>query len=314
MRILACLAAVGIIASLAFAQARATPGQPKPERKPEAKPKTSSTPLDDDQRKAAAAGPAAGAASDKAESGDAKPGIAKSRDQAKRNVQEILNARIPDVNFDATPLEEVMEWLQDYTEAIVYVRWAALEDFGITRETPITVEARNKRLSQILWVVMNEAAAESGVTLAYQASADLFLFSTHEDLSRSMVTRVYNVREIIVDVPYFFRHGLCKDPVGEEGIVKRTRVRRVWRDQGSRGGELGTELGTEAPEPPRREITSEDEALQELTELILNTVEPETWEANGMGGKGTIFPYKGKLVVRNSIYVHQILSDKLKPR
>jgi hypothetical protein len=45
-------------------------------------------------------------------------------------------------------------------------------------------------------------------------------------------------------------------------------------------------------------------------EFILNTVEPESWEVNGMGGKGTIFPYKGKLIVRNSLHVHHILSGE----
>ena len=56
---------------------------------------------------------------------------------------------------------------------------------------------------------------------------------------------------------------------------------------------------------------SEDEALHEIMELVLNTVEPESWQVNGMSGKGTIFPYHGHLIIRNSLHVHQILSQTL---
>jgi len=111
MKNLTCLAAVAIIAGSAFGQARPPPGQTKLEPKPaKAKP-------------------------------EARP---------RRNVREILNSCVPKLNFEEAPLEQVMEWVRDYTDAIVYVRWAALEEFGITRQTPITVKARNKKLSQIL--------------------------------------------------------------------------------------------------------------------------------------------------------------------
>ncbi|MFQ5806655.1 MAG: hypothetical protein ACE5I3_09415 [Phycisphaerae bacterium] len=281
-RCLCCLA-LGTIAALAFGQTQPTTAPAKPDSKADVKLKPGAKTARQDQAK-----------SDKA----------RTQAQPERDVQQLLNGRIPEVNFEKVPLEKVMEWLQEYTGGIVYVRWKVLEDFGITRETPITVKARDKKLSQILWVIMNEAAAESGVTLAYQASTDLFLFSTHDDLSRDLVTRVYDVQDITVDVPYFKGDGTRE---GSEGIVRRTRVRRTAPPPSrSSGGEV-------IDEAPRREITTEDEKLQEFKELILNMIEPESWEINGLGGKGTIFPYKGRLVVRNSLHVHQLIDDGLKP-
>lgn len=138
-----------------------------------------------------------------------------------RDVKQILNGRVPEVNFEEAPLEEVMEWVEKYTGAMVYVRWPVLEEVGIECDTPITVKARNRKLSLILWVILNEAKGTSGVTLAYEASAELFLFSTHEDLSGEMMVRIYDVRDITVDVPEF-----VGPPAPSAQPVPRGSVRR----------------------------------------------------------------------------------------
>ncbi|RMF83456.1 MAG: hypothetical protein D6744_04610, partial [Planctomycetota bacterium] len=49
-----------------------------------------------------------------------------------------------------------------------------------------------------------------------------------------------------------------------------------------------------------------------ITDLILMSVEPESWAANGLGGRGTVFPYKNRLVVYNSLYVHQIIGGLMR--
>lgn len=283
MKSLACLIAAGITASLAMGQS------------------PTSAPSEPEVRASTTTKPAAKPKADRRDEVLPKP---------KRDVKQILSSRVPKVHFEHVPLEDVMEWVQEYTGVMVYVRYAVLEEHGIDRQTPITVKARDAKLAQILWVIMNEAAGSSGVTLAYEASADLFVFSTHADLSSKLVSRIYDVKDIIADVPYFWLEGAGM-PVptaeGSEGIVKRTRVRRPPPVQ-SLGGEVFS-----GSQPPPREITSEDEGLHEFMEFILNTVEPEIWEVNGMGGKGTVFPYKGKLIIRNSLHVHHILSGEGEP-
>lgn len=277
MKSFTCLLATAVIAALALGQTTTAPGQPGV--RADAKPKATAN--------------------------------AERHRKPKRDIRLILNSRVPEVRFEQVPLEKVMEWVQEYTGAMVYVRYAVLEEHDINRETLITVKARDAKLEQILWVIMNEAAGSTGVTLAYEASADLFLFSTHDDLSSKMVTRIYDVRNIIVDVPYFSLGGaLMPMPTaeGSEGVVWRTRVRRP-----PPSPSLGSEVISDTQQPPRREITTEDEALHEFMEFILNTVEPESWEVNSMGGKGTIFPYKGKLIIRNSLHVHQLIAGAANP-
>ena len=225
------------------------------------------------------------------------------------SIQQILDSRVAEVNFDNTALEDVLAWLEEYTGALVYARWAVLKDYGIDPDTPITLKTRNRQLSRILWVVMNEAAGPADITLAYQASDDLIVISTHEDLSRKLVTRVYDVSGFAPDVYRFWLTQMRQTAEGSEGIVWRTKVQRY---PAPSAGRIGSDVPLGA-EPPVREITTDDERLQEMMELVLNTIEPETWEINGYGGQGTIFPYKGHLMVRNSLYVHQMISSVVEP-
>ncbi|MFH1748439.1 MAG: hypothetical protein ABIG44_15505 [Planctomycetota bacterium] len=208
------------------------------------------------------------------------------------DVRRMLNSRVAEVNFDQVPLEQALEWVEQYTGALVYARWAVLEEAGIARDTPVTVKTKNRKLSRILWVIMNEAVAATGASMAYEASAELFVFSTRDDLESEMVVRIYDVKDIIMDIPNF-----------GEG-VKRTRVRRR-HPTTSWSGETG--------DPPYPVVGTNDDAMQEFVDLVTLIVAPESWAVNGLGGQGTIFPFKGKIIVRNSRHVQQLIGGQDQP-
>lgn len=229
-----------------------------------------------------------------------------------RSIVALLDSRVPEVNFDKTPFEKVMEWVQDYTGALVCVRWRALEDAAVYPETPITLKARDKKLTDILWAIMNQVTAASGVTLAYEASADLFLFSTHRDLSSKMVTKVYDLTDLTIGILQARLADFNSfDP--SKARPYRTYIHRPpppppLTTQTSSGEVITLSRG------PRAEITTDDEQLQELMELIQNTIAPDSWDV--YGGDGMIFPRpgQGKLVIRNSLYVHQMIGGAVRSK
>ncbi len=53
-----------------------------------------------------------------------------------------------------------------------------------------------------------------------------------------------------------------------------------------------------------------DQIVQELIDVIVTAVEPETWAVNG--GAGAIREFNGFLIVRNTPYVHQQLAGPLR--
>jgi len=234
--------------------------------------------------------------------------------EARGDIQKILDSRIPRICFNQAPFDHVMEWVGEYTDTMVYVRWDILEQHGIDRDTPITVKARGRKLSQILWAIMNQAATDTGETLAYQASTELILLSTHRDLCREMITKVYDVTLLLQEIPDFLLYD-DNNAKRDELIRLRTRekliITKVERGPAPivRFGEIGSATGN----LPTK-IETNDEMLQELMEIILITIEPESWASNGFGGEGTIIPSHGKIIVRNNRYVHQLIDGAIKPK
>jgi hypothetical protein len=207
----------------------------------------------------------------------------------------IMNQRIPEVRFVEQPFEQVVEWLADFTEINIVVRWQQLADMGIQRDRPISMQVRNLRLSQVLWLLLNETGG-SDVTLAYRASGNLLVISTEEDLGRELITRVYDVSDLLARVPQAPRpdfqttEGLNQQAAGATGG----------------GGGSGQSIFGQQQQQQRQQDDELQVEMDRLVELITNVVEPETWEVNG-GGRGQIEPFKNLLIVTNTVLVHQRL-------
>lgn len=218
--------------------------------------------------------------------------------------RQVLNSRVLQVAFVESDLESVLEWVSRYTGTTVLIRWNALEAAGISRDTPISLKARNLRMSQILWLIMNEI--DAGEKLAYRASGSLLVFSTHADLNREVVTKVYDVRDLLVRVPYWanMQSGRVVDGVTSRGFGRTeiTQFRsgvRMWTDDDE------GERWDNAWDPGR------SEEMQELIDAIVATIEPDSWSVNG--GPGFVTSFRdGLLIVRNTVDVHQKIGGPLR--
>lgn len=216
--------------------------------------------------------------------------------ESRPNIAGLLNSRIPEVSIGDSALEQVVDWLQDYTGANIVVRWQILADAGVPRDKPISMGVRNLRLSQVLWMIMNEAGGPD-VKLAYRASGNLIVLSTADDLGREMLVRVYDVADLLARFPRF------RDS-------PRVEVQNVGQNGG--GGVLNTSASEDAADPqPANSVPGQmDPDLQRLIDMIQRTIQPDSWSANF--GIGTITAWRTQLIVRNSILVHQELGGPLR--
>ena len=125
--------------------------------------------------------------------------------------------------------------------------------------------------------------------------------STAEDLSREKITRVYDVADLLVRVP----------TIPNRMSIDLTQLSQQAGQGGGGGGQsiFGGGGGSMQDNDDRvREGNNED--IEELINLIIQTVEPDSWADNG--GTGTIHAYNKLLVVYNSILVHQKLGGWVK--
>lgn len=212
-----------------------------------------------------------------------------------------LELKIPEITFQDVPFEQVMEYIADYSKMNVVVRWEAVIAAGVSRDKNISLKVKNIKLSQVLWMVMNEAGG-ADVKLAYRAAGNLLILSTADDLGKEMIVKVYDVADIIQRVPSFT--GPQIDVSQQQSGGQGGGGQNVFS-----GGQQGGNNNQQDDQQNQQGGAVRPE-LQQLITLITTTVEPDSWEING--GKGTIQGFKNGLVVRNTILVHQKLGGPIR--
>lgn len=217
--------------------------------------------------------------------------------QAPMTTMQMLNQRLPEVSFIDTPLEQVFEFVEGLTKANVVVKWQLLNDNGVNRDKPITIKAKNVKLSQFLWMLMSEVGG-SDLKLAYRASGNMITFSTDDDLGKEMVTKVYDISDLLIEVPRFSARTSLDASQALSGA-----------QGGGGGGNLFQDQQDENTDENRGAGGIDGPYAAALVSLIRDTVEPDSWAQNG--GPGTIHLLRGQLVVRNTILVHQKLGGYL---
>ncbi|MBI5864089.1 MAG: hypothetical protein HZB38_06230 [Planctomycetes bacterium] len=214
-----------------------------------------------------------------------------------------LNKRIPEVSFEGLPLDQVIDWLQGYTGMNVNVHWQTLTDAGVARDKGITIKVKNLRLSQVLWMIMNEAGGPD-IKLAYRASGNLLILSTEDELGKEMLVRVYEVGDLLLRIRDFY---------GAPQIDLQNQQSTGGQGGGGGGSNIfGGGGGSGGQDDDQQDRGNQEQAgvldpeMGGLITLIQQTVQPDTWEVNG--GLGTITAWRTQLVVRNNIRVHQELA------
>ena len=237
-----------------------------------------------------------------------QPGPAVSTPRQNTNTVSILNQRVPEITFDELSLEQVMSWLADFTHMNVNVRWQTLADAGIDRDKPISIHARNLRLAQVLWLIMSEAAG-SELKLAYRASGNLLVLSTADDLDQEMVTKIYDVADLLIRLPRATRQGAFNV---SQGLGQNTG--QGGGGGGAGGGMFGQGQGQQQAQQGAgrggQDQQGAQQLVQQIQDIIRQTVEPDSWRETG-GGDASIRELNGQLVIYNTSDAHRQVADLL---
>src|SRR5690242_12062700 len=72
-------------------------------------------------------------------------------------VRTQLNHTIPEVPFNGVGFTEAIDFLRDVSGANITVNWKALEEAGISKDTPVNVRLHNVSLRKAMETVLSEA-------------------------------------------------------------------------------------------------------------------------------------------------------------
>jgi hypothetical protein len=110
-----------------------------------------------------------------------------------------LDRVLPAIKFDAVGLSDVVDFLRDVNGTNIFVNWKALEDAGVDRQRPVTVNLRNVKFGKALHLVLESVTGgANGKQLAYEVDSGVITISTVEDLNiRFTVSATYDIHFLL---------------------------------------------------------------------------------------------------------------------
>jgi len=108
--------------------------------------------------------------------------------------EKALETVLPQLHFDEMELASVVEYFRVETNANILVNWVALENVGVDRDTPVTIQLDDVTFRRALKAVLSTVGGV--VPLGFAVIDDAIWISTEDDLATRTFTKVHDVRDV----------------------------------------------------------------------------------------------------------------------
>jgi hypothetical protein len=210
-------------------------------------------------------------------------------DQANAGTAARLKRKIDKVDFNGQALSDVIDFIRDATGLDVLVEWRALEEAGIPKDAPITLQLREPATIEAVLTLMFRTM---GGVLRYEIDKGVVVVTMADRVSQQ-VTRVYDVADLLGGggLTGGAAAGHEHDPraAGDPGATA------VPGAGGGGGGGMGLGGTVET---------------SQLIGLITSTIHPSEWTTAG-GNNASIATFKNKLVIKAPEPIHKEVAELL---
>ncbi|NNM84790.1 MAG: hypothetical protein HKL96_03415 [Phycisphaerales bacterium] len=223
-----------------------------------------------------------------------------SQSPADQEVERRLAANVHHIVANQTPFENVIDTLRSETGTNIVVNWSALEAAGVEKTTPVTLTLRDVPFKKVLQTVLQQVQGGGGTQLGYSIDEGVITISTHDQLAQQQVVRVYDIQDLLVqapnfkDFPTFNLQSATQNSTAQVSSTGGGGIGNAGGGGGLFGGGGGGAGGAGASTGQSRK-----DLVSEITKLIENTVDRNSWVDNG-GTVGTIRELNGQLVINQA--------------
>jgi hypothetical protein len=202
-----------------------------------------------------------------------------------------MDRTVAAVDFRETPFDEAVDLVRKQTSANIVVKWRELEAAGIDSKAPVTLRLTNLPLKRVLRFLCDEMGSGTVVVNARAAGGAIQISSAEGNVQTE--TRLYDVQDIVRG-HYQFLQRLGWQPSTQPS------------DGDGDGGQSLFAAVSSSGEPAR----PYDEAIEEITRMITDFVEPDMWRDAG-GTVGSIREFDGRLMITATPDMHDDIAALL---
>ena len=206
-----------------------------------------------------------------------------------------LRTPIHVVDLEGLSARAAFQWWSDATGVSLVIDWRAMDEEGVSPDSPVTVQLEGATAGQVLAVLMRAVQADAldaETMVMFEAHPAWVEVTTRAQLNRRLVTRVYDVQDLVIDVPQF----------DDAPFLDLNQSLSNTRSGGSNAQGTQETRGTSSSGVGEASSTKQERG-EALAALVQSTVQTEVWQANG--GSATIQYMAGRLIVRAPMYVHR---------
>jgi hypothetical protein len=227
--------------------------------------------------------------------------------EVEKRINDALDKRAT-FEFVESPLIDVMVAMADKLDDEIEVQLdnRALEDAGISGDTPVTRTVKNLPIRTALRLLLND------LDLTYLIQDEVVLITTLDKADTQLVTRIYPVGDLVPEIPVAAPKatgaGKAKSGGGKGGGGMGGGMFAVADDDSPAARPPGAKDGQPAPadKPAAAEksVPTTKRDFDTLIQAITWTIKPQTWDE--VGGPGSILevPVASSLVISATYDVH----------
>jgi type II secretory pathway component GspD/PulD (secretin) len=221
--------------------------------------------------------------------------------EANRAAQASLR-QIVSLNNDNFSLDQVIDYIRESTGANIAVNWPALELVGIDQDSLVSISLTNVPASQLLRLVLDQVSADAfdDDKAGFTVSEGVVKISTLRDLKTETETQVYDIRDLLVQVPNF------SNAPGFDLNEALSNTSSGGSNSGGGGGGGGSGsgglFGDDNNNDQQEDLPSREELVEDIVELIQTTVgDPDEW----LDEESTLTELNGNMIIKTTADNHR---------
>ncbi len=200
------------------------------------------------------------------------------------------------IEFDQTPLRDVIAFIRNSSKVNIHVYWNSLETVGVGKQTPVTVDVSGVSVGRLLTLVTDYVSADRAKydRVYWVVNEGVVEISTGSALDKKFKSRVYDVSDLLMVVPDF------KAPSMD--------LSEITKSADTSGGGDGESIFTEEPDQDEDAARTRAERGEQLIKSIKESIGEDMWQPTG---RGSIKLMDDRLIITQSLLGFKLLDQAI---